>query len=294
MYLGLKDQSGRAALGLLAGATMISFSAVFVKVAQVGPSAAGFYRLLFGGLVLAALTVRERHWFGPALFWTAAAAGVLFALDLFLWHRCIHAVGPGLATILSSFQVFFMAGAAVIWLKERPDPRFFLSIPLSILGLVLLVGLDWPRLEAGYQQGVILGLLTALTYACLLLFLRRLYGGWPGVSPMWIMAQVSLVSALLLGLETSFSGVSLAIPDPVSLAALVGYGLLSQVLGWVLISRSLPRVEASRAGLILLLQPTLAFVWDMLFFARPTGLKDLIGAGLALGAIYLGATVRKA
>jgi drug/metabolite transporter (DMT)-like permease len=40
--------------------------------------------------------------------------------------------------------------------------------------------------------------------------------------------------------------------------------------------------------LILLLQPALAFVWDVLFFQRPTTLVNWLGVMLALAAIYLG------
>jgi drug/metabolite transporter (DMT)-like permease len=42
------------------------------------------------------------------------------------------------------------------------------------------------------------------------------------------------------------------------------------------------------AGLALLLQPTLSFVWDVLFFSRPMTAMELLGAGIALIAIYLG------
>jgi drug/metabolite transporter (DMT)-like permease len=78
------------------------------------------------------------------------------------------------------------------------------------------------------------------------------------------------------------------VPDVRSWAVLVAYGVVSQVLGWIFIYRGLLSVEASRAGLILLLQPSLAFIWDILFFARPAGWTDAVGAILALGAIYLG------
>ena len=43
-----------------------------------------------------------------------------------------------------------------------------------------------------------------------------------------------------------------------------------------------------QAGLALLLQPTLSFVWDVLFFARPMSATELLGAGIALLAIYVG------
>jgi len=65
------------------------------------------------------------------------------------------------------------------------------------------------------------------------------------------------------------------------------------MVGWILISTALPRVQVSVAGLIILLQPSLAFIWDILFFARPTGALEVMGAGLALTAIYLGLTRQK-
>ena len=66
------------------------------------------------------------------------------------------------------------------------------------------------------------------------------------------------------------------------------YGAVSQALGWWLISRGLRTVPASRAGLILVLQPALSFVWDVLLFGRPTDALDGIGVALTLLAIYLG------
>jgi len=73
-----------------------------------------------------------------------------------------------------------------------------------------------------------------------------------------------------------------------SAMALAAYGVLSQVLGWVLIARSLPRVRASAAGLVLLLQPTLSFIWDVVFFHRPWDSVAAAGVVLAVAAIYLG------
>ena len=46
------------------------------------------------------------------------------------------------------------------------------------------------------------------------------------------------------------------------------------------------------AGLALLLQPTLSFVWDVLFFGRPMQPIEIAGAAIALFAIYLGSRSR--
>jgi len=88
-------------------------------------------------------------------------------------------------------------------------------------------------------------------------------------------------------------GESFAIPDAQSWFSLVGLGIMGQVLGWVLISKGLPDLNASVVGLVLLVQPSLAFVWDILFFGRPTTSIEIVGALIALGAIYLGSVSGK-
>lgn len=87
------------------GAVMISFSSTFVAIANVGPTIAGFYRMLFGGIVLLLIVgiLRIPLWQGKSHFLSALSCSLLFTLDLVLWHRSIYYVGPGLATLLSSF-----------------------------------------------------------------------------------------------------------------------------------------------------------------------------------------------
>ncbi|MEJ2720171.1 MAG: DMT family transporter [bacterium] len=277
-------------LQLLAGATMISFSPVFVVLADVGPTMAGFYRNLFGGaFLLAVVLVRGGPlWAGSRPFWLAAACGVLFATDLTFWHRSINYVGPGLATIIGNFQVFFLAAFGVFVFREKIDWRYAVSVPLAILGLFLIVGIDWERLASSYKLGVFFGLVTALTYAAFLLILQHAQSRTPRLGATANMCIISLVAALVMGVEGALQGEGFGIPNAQSWSSLIAYGVVCQGLGWITISKALVNVEASRAGLILLLQPTLAFIWDVLFFDRPTGMLDVVGAGIALVAIYLG------
>lgn len=280
---------------LLAGATMISFSPVLVKLAHVGPTTSAFYRVFFGGLMLAALArfKREPMWRGARVFGMASVCGVLFAVDLAMWHRSVHYVGPGLSTILTNFQVFFLAIYGVAVLGERLSWQLAAAIPLSLLGLFLLVGLEWPTMDAMRRAGVAYGLLAALAYASYLVTLRKTQPAGASTSPLTHMGVISLTAALFCAVEVVGLGESFRIPDGQSWAALTIYGLCGQVIGWVLIARGLPKVEASRAGLILLLQPALAFVWDVVFFSRSASPREVTGAILAVGAIYFGAVGRR-
>ncbi len=269
---------------------VISFSPVFVKAAHVGPTAAAFYRSVFGGVGMAGLVLvlGLRWWAGWRLAALAAAAGVLLSVDLMFWHRSIHYVGPGPATVLANLQVFFLAGFGIAFLRERVNWRLALALPLALLGLWLLFGVGWTALTDLHRLGVGLGVLTAASYASYLLVLRAVQSA-PGAPPaMATVATLSLCSAVVLGVAAAWQGESLAVPDRFSWWMLVGLGLGPQLIGWLLIAAGLPAVPASRAGLLLLLQPGLAFVWDLVLFGRPTVAVELAGLVLVLGGIYVG------
>ncbi|MGE5842366.1 MAG: DMT family transporter [Deltaproteobacteria bacterium] len=281
-------------LQMIAGAMLLSFSAIFVKWAHVGPTTAGFYRMFFGALILlgAVLVRKERLFHGSHHLRLVFICGLLFALDITLWHRSIHFVGPGLATLLANFQVFFLALFGMVILKERSDWRFFAAIPTAVFGLYLIVAPNWNALGSEYRVGVAIGLLAAFSYAGYILVLRNFQSKFT-VSAFPTIGLIALITSAVLALEALVINEPLTIPDLQSWVALAGYGLFSQVLGWVLISNGLPKIEASRAGLILLLQPTFSFVWDILFFNRPTTWIEVAGALAALAAIYMGVTAKK-
>jgi drug/metabolite transporter (DMT)-like permease len=281
----------RAELEIVAGSFLISFSGVFVKIAHVGPTAAGVYRNLFGAIALFAIALarRDSFWRGWNNLRWVLLGGVAFAADIYFWHRSIHYVGPGLATILGNFQVFFLAAAGILFFHERATLRFLISIPIAMAGLFLLVGLDWSGFDATYRKGVIFGVFTATSYAAYLLCLRGARREENRLSAPANLTWVSAITALLLVVAALAGHESLAIPDAETALVLIAYGVLCQALGWIIISRNFHRVDASRAALILLLQPALTFAWDILFFHRPTTGIEMVGALIAIAAIYLGA-----
>ncbi len=279
-------------LRLVFGAFIISLSPVFVKLAHVPADVSAFYRMFFGGLGLwlglrlRGVSLRPS---GRALP-LALACALLFGLDLMCWHRSVLYIGPGLATVLGNFQAFLLAAHGVLVLRERPGPRFLVSLPLALAGLLLMVGPQWSQAPGDYRLGVLFGLLTAVWYAAFLLLLKRAAVRSGSPDPMSVMCVVSLGAALFLGLEVGVTGQSFAIPDAQSWAALLAYGLLGQVLGWVLITTAMKTARAALVGLLLLAQPALACVWDVLFFHKPFTGPELTGVAVALAAIFLGAT----
>ncbi|MGI9271984.1 MAG: DMT family transporter [Woeseiaceae bacterium] len=275
---------------LFLGAVFISFSPVWVKLVDVSATTSGFYRVAIGGLALALFLVATGRGlsFSKRVWQILAASTVFFALDVWFWHRSIIYVGPGLSTLLANFQVFFMMLAGVLLLQQRPRPAQIVAVPMALLGLGLIVGFDWDSLPGDYRLGVVFGLLTALMYAGYLLTMRAARRSSSDPLPAREVAIISLGSAILLGLAAFAEGESLAIPSYVDAAWLLGYGIFSQCVGLLLIASSLLKVSTTEAGLALLLQPTLSFTWDVIFFDRPMTAVEILGAVIALLAIYLG------
>ena len=122
---------------------VIAFSAILVRLAEVSPSTAAFFRCAYALPVLALLAWLESRRYGPRTLRERVPmwiAGVMFAADLTFWHHSIEAVGAGLATVLGNIQVVLVGLLAWVALGERPDNRSLASIPVVFAGVVLISG----------------------------------------------------------------------------------------------------------------------------------------------------------
>ena len=277
---------------ILIGAFFISFSGIWVAWSEVHYSVSAFYRVFFGALFLFVPCLVNRE-FRPLTRQSSAMVclcGLCFAGDLLCWHASIDYIGPGLATIIGNFQVFILTLFSVIFLGKKVTTRFITAVPLAITGLFLIIGFHWSELAPGYHIGLLLGLVTAFFYSGFILILGKIQTLQKEPLFFYNLLLVSASSAFFLGLYVLFSGTGFRIPTLSSLGSLLGLALLSQTIGWTFISKGLSRIAPFIAGIILLLQPALAFVWDVLIFDRPTSLTNWFGVVIALSAIYMGMT----
>lgn len=278
-------------MGLLFfGAACISFSAVFVKLAGVAPSVSAFYRLSIGGLTLLSLLAATGNLAAArkAASWPAIWCAVFFTGDLLCWHASINAVGPGLATLVANFQVFALTTVAAVQARRAPRAGFLAAMGLAMAGLYLVVGRGLGDKPLQFQQGIAYGLGAAVFYSFFILSLKTAVTDRGRAGPMAAMAVLSLAGAALLAPIVLLGNDSFLLPTGRMVWSLIGLGVVGQGIGWLAISVGLAGVRPALAGLILLLQPTLSYLWDVLFFDKSTGPVELCGVALALGGIYLG------
>jgi drug/metabolite transporter (DMT)-like permease len=277
----------RPVLAGVLGALVIAFSAILVKLAEVSPSTAAFFRCAYALPVLALLAWRETRIYGPrplrerALLW---GAGVMFAADLTFWHHSIEAVGAGLATVLGNVQVVLVGVFAWVALGERPENRTLVAIPIVFAGVVLISGVvgagaygDDPVL------GVIYGVATAITYALFILILR--YGNTDDRRPAGPLFDATLSAAVFSAIGGIAVGDIDWVPDLEAQVWLILLALTSQVLGWLLISVSLPRLPAVITSIVLMLQPVCTVFLGALIFSEAPSAVQLTGVAVVIAGV---------
>lgn len=219
----------------------------------------------------------------------AAVAGVFFAVDLILWHRAIENVGAGLGTVLGNTQVVLVALVAWALLGERPSRRALAAIPLVLAGVVLVSGVVGSgAYGANPRLGVVYGVLTGIAYTGFLLTLRHA-GGLRVAGPL---ADATVVAALaILPAGIALGDLDL-VPSLPAQGWLVALALSSQVVGWLLIGISLPRLPAALTSVLLTLQPVGSLAAAALILSESPSATQVLGAATILAGLVVVSTGR--
>jgi drug/metabolite transporter (DMT)-like permease len=220
-------------------------------------------------------------------------AGAFFAADLIFWHHAIADVGAGLATVLGNLQVVVVPFAAWAILGERVERRLLVALPVVCSGILLISGaLESAAYGKDPARGVLFGILTGITYAGFILVLRQGSGdlrrpAGPLADATAVGAVCSLPVALALGADI--------VPSWPAHAWLVTLALTSQVLGWMLITTSLPRLPAALTSVTLTIQPVGSVILGIVLLAeKPSGLQLLGVLCVLAGLITVAAGRRRA
>jgi drug/metabolite transporter (DMT)-like permease len=256
-----------------------------VKASEVAPATSAFFRCFYAVPVLWLLargterTSRERR-----LAW---AAGALFAVDLVAWHYSIEYIGAGLATVLGNLQVVLVGLTAWLVLAERPEARALVAVFPALVGIVLISGaLEDGAYGSDPTKGAIYGIVTALSYTAFILLIRQSGSGTNAAAPLF---EATWVAAVGCGAAGIAIGDVDFVPSWPEHGWLLLLALSSQVMGWLLITSSLPRLPAAVTSVLLTLQPLTSLALGIVLLGEdPTGLQ-LLGAGFVLTGLVTAA-----
>lgn len=272
------------------GAVLISFSAVYVRLADVEPVRSSFLRAAYALPAFAVLILVSRRRSGRPLaggiVGLGVVAGVFLGGDLFAWHSSIEHIGAGLGTVLPNLQVVLVGIAGVVFFRERPRPAFWLALPAVLVGVWLLGAVGKPVDVGGnVPWGVLLGVLTAALYSVFLVLMRVARLRRPDAGAVEVMGSATLGAAVVTGAFAAGQGVAAPAGEWPADGWLLLLALSSQVLAWVLLSSSIHRIPAALTSIALLIQPVLAMVWGAVILGEELGPPQLVGAAIVLAGV---------
>ena len=266
---------------LLGGNVALAIGPWFVRVADTGPVAAGFWRMFLAlpFLILLARARGERlGGMGPHTLGLVALGAVTFALDLASWHIGIAMTRIGNATLFGNAGSIVLLFWGFIVHRALPRRLEWLAIVFALGGAAILMGRS---LEISHETllGDLFSLAAGLLYAVYLLTLQRARGAFGSWS---LLVSVSLFAAPVL------LAIALALGEPVwprDWGPLIGLFVLSQLVGQGLMVFSLKYFPPLVVGLALLTQPVIASLYGWLVFGEVLSGIDILGMVLVGAAL---------
>lgn len=252
------------------------------------PATASFFRCFLALPLLAPLAILEWRRRGAPTArqhsW-AAAAGVLFAVDMLFWTQAIYEVGVGASAVLVNIQVVIVPLLARIIDREALSTYFIGLLPVVVVGAVLTGGiLETGATGSAPLAGTVHSVLAALCYSVFLFLLRR---GGPDQPPVQSYLTIMAAAALAaLAGGALWGDISLR-PGWEAVGWLALTAITGQVLGWLLVAVGSPLLRVEVSSALLLLTPIGALVLAAVFLAQMPSAWQLIGCLMILGSAYL-------
>jgi drug/metabolite transporter (DMT)-like permease len=256
---------------LALSAILWSFGGLFIKLVSWNPMAIAGLRSFIAVLVLLAYV---RH---PRFTWSFPQMGgaIAYAVTVTLFVLATKLTTAANAILLQYTAPIYVALLGAWFLGERAE-WFDWIIILILIGGIALFFLD--HLTVGNLLGNGFAILSGISFACLVLFLRK----QKNESPIGSIILGNLLTSLV-GLPFMFE----SMPGALSWAGLLFLGVVQLGLSYVLYSEAIRHVTALEAILIPGIEPILNPIWVFLILGERPGKWALIGGFIVLISVTL-------
>ena len=281
----------------LAGAITISFAPILYIVSGANPLSGAFFRMFYAlpflGLIIWFRSIDDPRRINTRLI--AIGAGIVFSLDFVSYHSAIDWIGTGIGTLIGNSQVIIVTLMSWWLFGERPNRSILISLPIVMLGLCLISGIWDDEPYGSYPvRGVIAGVFTAIFYSGFLIIYRFANRELAPATNLQFDSTAGCVFGVLILSILPLQAIHI---EPIDFQPswpmhgwLLLLAILSQVVGWLAISYSLPRLPAAHTSFAILLQPVLTIFRGVILLSESPSIQQSIGMFLILGSI-IGVTV---
>jgi drug/metabolite transporter (DMT)-like permease len=263
-----------------------AWSGVLVRLLDVGPFAAGAWRVGLAVPALAAwakLVQRDRR-DAPNLGRSAGLlifAGLAFALNIGLFHISLTETKIANAAFIGAVGPIFTVIGGALFFRERSPSRMWLALGVALFGAWTMAGMVAPT-RIGFGDS--LALCSSITYSCYLLMIKQLRVRLDAVAAtLWTAA----VSGVVLVAAAWLHGEKM-IPSSAfgwMIAALLGVGV--HALGQGLTSVAMGRAPVAVIALVILAQPPFSALAAWTVLGEGMMPLQMVGGAIILAAVLL-------
>lgn len=270
-------------VALLLGNLALAFGPVFVRHADVGPVAAGFWRIALAIpflLILCRVARQPVRGIDRRMLGLIALGGLCFAADLASWHVGILQTTLANATLFGNSATLMFPIYGFLIARAWPSRTQGMALLMALIGAGLLMGRS-ASLSHKQLVGDLLCLLAGVLYTGYFIVMAR---AREKLQPLPILAVSTIASAPPLLIAAWLLGERIL---PADWTPLVGLALASQVVGQGLMTYALGRLSPLVIGIGLLVQPIVAATVGWAWYAEIPGPLDFVGAVLVAIALVL-------
>ncbi|MDT9599512.1 DMT family transporter [Sphingosinicella rhizophila] len=277
-------RTGRFAFTALIGSNLLlAFGPWMVRLADVGPVAAGFWRLAIAAPFLLILAVRAgkgRPLPSVALLGMVVLGALFFAADLAAWHAGIRMTKLANAALFGNCSSFLFPIYGFLIARELPRASQSLALLLAGFGTFLLLGSSY-ELSGEHLLGDILALLGGIFYFFYLVAIDR---ARRTMAPMPVLALATIAGTVPLLLFALALGEKIM---PTQWTPLILLSLGSQVLGQGLLVYAIAYLRPIVVGIALLIQPVANAMIGWIGYGEAMSGVDIAGALMICVALVL-------
>ena len=279
------------------GGVVVSFAPVLYVKSTALPLTGAFFRMIYAlpflGFIIWFRGMKDSRSMNTRFI--AILAGLAFSLDFLSYHSAVDWIGAGIGTLIGNSQVIIVTLMSWWLFGERPNLSILVSLPIVMVGLCLISGIWDDEPYGDYPvRGVIAGVFTAIFYSAFLIIYRFANRDLAPATNLQFDSTVGCAFGLLI---LSFLPLRSIHVEPIDFQPsivvqswLLLLAILSQIVGWLAIAYSLPRLPAAYTSFAILLQPTLTIVWGIVLLSESPSIQQIVGMILILGSI-IGVTV---
>lgn len=210
----------------------------------------------------------------------------IFSIVLFNWcyFTSINQLSLSFAVILLYTAPAFVVVLSYLFLKESMDSMKIISVIVTLIGCILIAGINLKETPSMNLVGILTGLGAGFGYA-----LYTIFGKFALLKyrPFTVTFYTFFVASITLLVFTDlFEKGSILFNKEVILYG-VGLGLFPTVLAYLFYTKGLERMESSKASIIATVEPVAATLLSVFLFKEDFGVLQFIGTAIILLSVIL-------